>query len=64
MNLLNLLKESADELTLALKENGYDDLHTYIKSKGEMSVEDRISYYLGQVNLIATITELNVSEEE
>jgi|TARA_R100000353_G_scaffold176103_1_gene149000 hypothetical protein len=71
MNLLNYLGPATSELQLALKEAGYDDLEGYMKERtnSEMTVEERISYHLGQINLIADITQylqkaMNKEEEE
>ena len=71
MNLLNYLGPATSELQLALKEAGYDNLEGYMKERtnSEMSVEERISYHLGQINLIADITQylqkaMNKEEEE
>ena len=71
MNLLNYLGPATSELQLALKEAGYDDLEGYMKERTntEMTVEERISYHLGQINLIADITQylqkaMNKEEEE
>jgi len=70
MNLLNYLGPASNELQLALKDSGYTTLEEYMKERSSsvMAVEERIAYYLGQVNLIAEIAkfldETNKGDEE
>ena len=57
MNLLNYLGPAHNELNLAIEDSGFDTLEEYMKDrKGtEMSVDERIAYHLGRVNLINEI---------
>mgnify|MGYP003659499721 CR=1 FL=1 len=72
MNLLNFLGPASAELQAAIQEAGFTELKDYMDSRmdkdnGTMSVEERVSYYLGQVNLIAEITSMMeslIGEEE
>jgi len=72
MNLLNFLGPASSELQAAIQEAGFTELKDYMESRmdknsGAMSIEERVSYYLGQVNLIAEITtmmESMLGEEE
>jgi hypothetical protein len=59
MNLLNYLGPASSELQLAIKDAGFEDIQEYMKNRegGEMTVEERIAYHLGQVNRIAQITQ-------
>lgn len=59
MNLLNYLGPATNELQLALKDAGYDDIKEYMEERAgkEMSIDSRIAYHLGQINLIAEITQ-------
>lgn len=67
MNLLNYLGPAHNELKLALKEVKFDSLEEYMTSRKEsvMSVDERIAYHLGRINLINEIlTFLGKGEEE
>ena len=70
MNLLNYLGPTSNELKLALEESGFTTLEEYMKERSSsvMAIEERIAYYLGQVNLIAEIAkfleETNKGDEE
>ena len=69
MNLLNYLGPASSELQLAIQDAGFEDIKEYMEDRvgTEMSVQERIAYHLGQVNLIAQITqhlEMVLGEEE
>ena len=57
MNLLNYLGPASNELNLAIQEAGFETLEEYMEERQgtEMTVDERIAYHLGQVNLIAEI---------
>ena len=57
MNLLNYLGPAHNELKLAIEESGFGSLEEYMEErKGtDMSVDERIAYHLGRVNLINEI---------
>lgn len=57
MNLLNYLGPALNELNLSVEDSDFDSLEEYMEDrKGtEMSVNERIAYHLGRVNLINEI---------
>ena len=57
MNLLNYLGPAHNELKLAIEESGFGSLEEYMEErKGtDMSIDERIAYHLGRVNLINEI---------
>lgn len=59
MNLLSYLGPASSELQLAIQDAGFEDIKSYMEDRAgnEMTVQERIAYHLGQVNLIAQITE-------
>ena len=57
MNLLNYLGPAHNELKLAIEESGFGSLEEYMEErKGtDMSVDERIAYHLGRMNLIEEV---------
>ena len=55
MNLINYLGPAKNELELAVKQSGYESLEDFMEGKAgeDLSLDARVSYHLGRVNLIA-----------
>jgi|2_EtaG_2_1085320.scaffolds.fasta_scaffold200235_2 penicillin V acylase-like amidase (Ntn superfamily) len=69
MNLLSYLGPARNELELAVKNAGFESLKEYMdeRKNEEMTEGERISYYLGKINVISEILQelsVEIGEEE
>jgi len=69
MNLLSYLGPARNELELAVKNAGFESLKEYMdeNKNEEMTEGERISYYLGKINVISEILQelsVEIGEEE